>query len=169
MGMDILAKGDGSDMDKGMDAAGKTAKRVKSYSLEVKRQIVEETFAPGASVSIVARRHNVNTNMVFGWRNQYREGTLRASRPAGKATSSPESGFVPVGIVEDAPMLPAPIGKVTAIAPPTPHRQPIVPPGGDATLFPVEIELPNRVKLRVDVGITETALRRLLSAAAVVP
>lgn len=29
-----------------------------------------ETFAPGASVSIVARRHDVNANMLFTWRRQ---------------------------------------------------------------------------------------------------
>ncbi len=33
--------------------------------------IVQETLAPGASVSGVARRHGVNANQVFGWRKQY--------------------------------------------------------------------------------------------------
>ncbi|WP_422388157.1 transposase [Burkholderia gladioli] len=28
------------------------------------------------SVSIVARRHDINANVVFGWRKQYREGKL---------------------------------------------------------------------------------------------
>jgi len=37
-----------------------------------RRQIVEETLKPGASVSRVARAHDVNTNQVFGWRLQYR-------------------------------------------------------------------------------------------------
>jgi hypothetical protein len=32
------------------------------WSLEVKRQLVAETLEPGASVSIVARRHDVNAN-----------------------------------------------------------------------------------------------------------
>ena len=39
-----------------------------------RRQIVEETLKPGASVSRVARAHDVNTNQVFGWRLQYRQG-----------------------------------------------------------------------------------------------
>ena len=34
-------------------------------SPELKRQIVEETLVPGASVSRVARRHDVNANQVF--------------------------------------------------------------------------------------------------------
>ncbi|AYR24479.1 IS3 family transposase [Herbaspirillum rubrisubalbicans] len=40
--------------------------------------IVQETLAPGASVSAVARRHGVNANQVFGWRKQYQEGSLTA-------------------------------------------------------------------------------------------
>jgi transposase len=38
---------------------------------DLKRQIVSETFVAGASVSVVARRHDVNTNQVFRWRQQY--------------------------------------------------------------------------------------------------
>ena len=38
---------------------------------ELKRQIVEETLAPGASVACVARAHGVNANQVFAWRRQY--------------------------------------------------------------------------------------------------
>lgn len=39
-----------------------------------RRQIVEETLKPGASVSQVARAHDVNANQVFHWRRQYRAG-----------------------------------------------------------------------------------------------
>jgi transposase len=39
-----------------------------------RRQIVEETLKPGASVSQVARVHDVNANQVFHWRRQYRQG-----------------------------------------------------------------------------------------------
>src|SRR5438270_8099911 len=49
--------------------AGPTKRR--QYSEAVKRQIVAETRAPGASVSVVARRHDVNANQVFKWRRQY--------------------------------------------------------------------------------------------------
>jgi len=35
-----------------------------------KRQIVAETLEPGASVSIVARRHDVNANQLFKWRRE---------------------------------------------------------------------------------------------------
>ena len=42
----------------------------RQYSEEMKRQMVAETQAPGASVSIVARRHDVNSNQLFRWRRQ---------------------------------------------------------------------------------------------------
>jgi transposase len=45
---------------------------------EERRQIVEETLKAGASVSRVARAHDVNTNQVFQWRRQYRQGRLDA-------------------------------------------------------------------------------------------
>src|ERR1700681_1220009 len=48
--------------------AGATKRR--QYSEALKRQMVAETQAPGASVSIVARRHDVNSNQLFRWRRQ---------------------------------------------------------------------------------------------------
>ena len=45
------------------------AKR-RQYSEALKRQMVAETQAPGASVSVVARRHDVNSNQLFRWRRQ---------------------------------------------------------------------------------------------------
>ena len=52
--------------------AGKKRRR----SVEERRRIVEETWHPGASVSRVARHHDVNANQVFYWRKLYREGRL---------------------------------------------------------------------------------------------
>jgi transposase len=40
---------------------------------------VEETLLQGASVSRVARRHDVNANQVFRWRKLYQEGRLGSS------------------------------------------------------------------------------------------
>ena len=45
-------------------------------SAELKRQIVEESLVPGASVARVARAHGVNANQVFAWRRQYERGLL---------------------------------------------------------------------------------------------
>src|SRR2546430_5065366 len=35
-----------------------------------KRQVVAETLEPGSSVSLVARRHDVNANQLFKWRRE---------------------------------------------------------------------------------------------------
>jgi len=45
-----------------------------------RRQIVEETLKPGASVSQVARAHDVNANQVFTWRRLYRKGQLEVEQ-----------------------------------------------------------------------------------------
>jgi transposase len=60
----------------------------------LKRQIVAETLAPGASASVVARRHDVNTNQLFRWRRDWREGLL------GRVDA--DHGLVPVEIAREA-------------------------------------------------------------------
>jgi transposase len=47
-------------------------------SVEEKLAIVRETLEPGATVSGVARRHQVNANQVFAWRKLYQDGSLSA-------------------------------------------------------------------------------------------
>ena len=41
-----------------------------------RRQIVEESLLPGASVAVIARQYQVNANQLFHWRKLYREGRL---------------------------------------------------------------------------------------------
>ncbi len=45
-----------------------------NFPLEFKRKVVEASFQPGTSVSLIAREHDVNANLVFRWRQQYQEG-----------------------------------------------------------------------------------------------
>jgi transposase len=54
------------------------APRKRRRTIKERREIVEETFLRGTSVSRVARRHDVNANQVFYWRKLYREGRLGA-------------------------------------------------------------------------------------------
>jgi transposase len=51
-------------------ADGTARRRRRVWTEDEKRRIVAETLAPGASVSVVARRHDLNTNTVFTWRRQ---------------------------------------------------------------------------------------------------
>ena len=61
----------------------------RQYTLEEKRKIVLETQARGASVSLVARRHDLNPNQIFAWRRLYRQGLLKADAPAQSASMLP--------------------------------------------------------------------------------
>src|SRR6516165_3629706 len=47
-----------------------SAEKRRQYSEALKRRMVAEMQVPGASVSIVARRHDVNRNQLFRWRRQ---------------------------------------------------------------------------------------------------
>jgi transposase len=60
----------------------KTGQTRRFRSKQERRQIVEETLKPGASVALVARAHDVNANQVFKWRRQYERGRLEVSSTA---------------------------------------------------------------------------------------
>lgn len=62
-----------------------TVERRRRWSDADKRQIVEETLAPGSSVSAVAKRHGLHPGQVFDWRRQRREGGLGGGLPSGFA------------------------------------------------------------------------------------
>ena len=49
--------------------------RRRRWPLEVKRRLIAETLEPGSSVSIVARRHDVNANQLFKWRHEFAQPT----------------------------------------------------------------------------------------------
>ena len=68
------------------------------WSDEEKRRIVAQTRSPGVSVSVVARRYDVNANLVFKWRRDPRY------RPLADELVS----FLPVEI---APDWPAPVAE----------------------------------------------------------
>ena len=59
-----------------------------------KRRIVAETLEPGASVSIVARRHDVNANQLFKWRRE-----VAPEQPPGSEQSVT---MLPVAIAPEA-------------------------------------------------------------------
>lgn len=54
----------------------------KRHPVAFKRAVVEASLAPGASVSRVARAHDINANQVFLWRKQYQDGLLAEDEPA---------------------------------------------------------------------------------------
>jgi transposase len=56
--------------------------RRRRFSDDDKTRIVEETLAPGAVVSEVARRHGLSPQQLFGWRRQARQPVATITDPA---------------------------------------------------------------------------------------
>jgi transposase len=90
-------------------------------------------LAPGASVSRVARRYDVNTNQLFSWRKLYRDGLLGAVDPSRPA-------LIPVRVAPEAG------GGAAA---------PLAADG-------IEIELAGGYRVRVGNGVDGGALRVVL-------
>jgi transposase len=83
--------------------------RRRRWTTAQKRLIVEESFAPGASVSEVARRHEVHPNQLHGWRKDARLGSL-------PIVASPPGSFAPVelaGVDQPALLPPAIVAETT--------------------------------------------------------
>jgi transposase len=111
------------------------------WSDEEKRQLVAETFMPGATVHAVAQRHGVNTSQLFTWRKRYR-GDLGLPAPAAAAFAAVE---------------------LVAARPPTETSEAEVQPHAPGV---IEIDLPRRGRLRIsgsiDPAVVTAALRALV-------
>ena len=68
-----------------------SSNRRRRWPEALKRQIVAETLEPGSSVSIVARRHDVNANQLFQWRR----------RMLAKSPGRGDGSLLPVEIVPE--------------------------------------------------------------------
>jgi transposase len=117
-----------------MDTNGKERRRHRSWPEALKREIVAASFAPGASVSVVARQYDVNANQVFSWRKRYRD-----TPPAPSAPSA--SQLMPVVITKE------PDGIA---APPT------------AVAETIEIDVAGKYRVRIGSGFDRQALRRVI-------
>ena len=107
-------------------AAGQSdGRRRRRWSAAEKQRIVAETFEPGASVSIVARRHDVNANMLFTWRRE-------AKRMAVRMIEAPAS-FAAVEIAGQ-PSLAASAPSVAA------GRMEVAFPGGERVIVGADVD-----------------------------
>ncbi len=129
-------------------AEGRARRRRRSWSEEEKRRIVAETRQPGASVSVVARRHDVNANQVFAWRRRFRYGEL------GRAEAC---AFVPVVVPAEAMTGAAPGPVVERPAPPD-----AVAPTPPKPTGRMEIVLVDGRRVIVDKTVNAAALARVV-------
>lgn len=111
----------------------------RSWSTEEKLRILSDSEAPGSSVKLACRAHGVSSGQFYTWRKQFRSGEL--------------TGFVPVSVAPELPMVPAPVSV---------REEPPAP----AVLAPglVEVELPSGIRLRISGEVELVTLRRILSA-----
>ena len=139
------------------------------YGLDVRGGRGEEPFGRGNSFSMGARRYNVNSNLVFTWRKRYREGTLGSSKPAPRTTASASQELIRIGVIDPSAELrplPAVTGSEAQASSAHCSKEAAVPGRDGATAAStIDIELPNRVRVRVDAGIGDAVLRRVLAAA----
>jgi transposase len=119
--------------------------RRRRWSFEDKRRIVKESTERGAVMRAVAARNGICESLLYAWRRQMRDGTLRESEtPA----------FVPVRVF-DAPM--NPMSLTTSV-----ERAPAARSETRSDL--IEIELGDGRRVRVGREVNLTALRRVLTA-----
>ena|SRR5690349_4678965 len=55
-----------------------SVQRRRRWTTEEKVRIVEETYLPGQSVSLVGRRHGISANQLFTWRRLMARGAFEA-------------------------------------------------------------------------------------------
>src|SRR5512147_2496727 len=116
--------------------------RRRRWSAEEKLRMVNELSRPGATVSLVARRNDINSSLLFKWRKLAREGAFGAL-PAGDA------GFVPVLATASAALVAPVAADAAAPALAVNETSPVV-----------EIALPNGCRLRVPAAREASSLHR---------
>jgi transposase len=88
-------------MSDGSSVAGavRPKRLIRKFDAEWRLRVTAESFAPGARVSEVARRHGVRSNLLSFWRQRYGE-KARALVPTLSAAATPVSApmLVPVQI-----------------------------------------------------------------------
>jgi transposase len=77
--------------------------RRRRWTTAEKVRIVNESLAPGVTISEVARQHDIHPHQLHTWRQLARRGRL-APAPDASTTSPSGSCFVPVAVVPDSKM-----------------------------------------------------------------
>jgi transposase len=119
--------------------------RRRRWTAAEKLRVVEETLAPDANITEIARRHDIHPNLLHVWRRQARTGVL-AGAVEGKANSGREARFAAVAIAQERPNL------LTAVAP--------------SVAGVIEIEFANGSRMRVTGAVDPATLAAALAVLA---
>ena len=86
------------------------------HSAALKRELVELSLQPGASVAALAQEHGINANLLFNWRRLH----LEQQQAAAQLPAEPATVLLPV-TVEEPVAAPAAL-RTSAPGTPTPRR-----------------------------------------------
>jgi transposase len=109
-------------------------RRNRSWPEALKREIVAATYAPGSSVSTVARQYDVNANQLFIWRKRFRDDQRQPCE-------APIPQLIPVTIAGEKNAIPA---------------------RPSAVCESFEIEVAGKYRIHMGSGFDGFALRRVL-------
>jgi transposase len=116
-------------------------RRVRRWrSVAEKRQIVQLTMEPGASVAEVARVHGLNANQVFKWRREFQRGELVESCAA---------------------LLPVTVAAASELKSEVADQRRDSPASSTGA---IHIELPGRAMISVESGADDTLVRAVLES-----
>jgi transposase len=128
--------------------------RRRQWTPREKAALMAEVEAEGGQVSVVARRHGISKSLLYNWRSAWKAAAL--VRQA-SLSASPE--FTQLGVIAE------PVGDRELM------RRPADAPTPRGTglalaerIGVIEIDLPDGAGVRIDSGVNEKALRRVLSA-----
>ena len=130
--------------------------RRRQWTPQEKAALLAEVEASGGQVSVVARRHGISKSLLYNWRSAWKSAALAARGAAPRS-----AGFIQLGVVAD-PAYESPAMRMASGAASACSRGPGSTLAARAGVM--EIDLPQGVRVRVDGGVDELALRRVLSA-----
>ena len=113
--------------------------RRRRWSSEEKIQLLREAATPGASVAVVARRHDISRSQIYQWRRAFRSGRLRSEALA-------VVDFLPVEVCDEEN------DEETAAEAPT------------CSDVPISIDLHHGRTLRFSSGLSSGEIKRLIAA-----
>jgi len=120
---------------------GKDTRRKHSQTL--KRDLVERSLRPGASVSALAQEHGINANLLFNWRRLH----LRAQDLGTAAAPSPT-------------LLPVTVRREGSAPTATPLQPPATPRASTGT---IEVEI-GSARIRLRGAVDDASVRSVLRA-----
>ena len=136
-------------MDKRVEIIS-TVARHRRWTIEEKVAILDEASQPRASITAIADRHGISRNLIYLWRRQAREGSMRGVTVSNGAPSP----FVAVRVADSAEDAPPGQAMQKRLPPPTGRRRSGL----------IEIALSNGRVVKVEESIDPAMLARIVAA-----